>query len=245
MPRVETTIHTSPKGAISLKVLPEPSIRVSHPITLDKHTIQAVLSGVYVHEEGGILDSLLKRDTESIRVFTPEEVAFLTPWLIQAFSTATPEESIEFHVGSQTYTSGSIYVLNSILHFSLIRFQDHSLRSALLSRPSNSFSRPKQWQISFDPDVVIETNGVGHQEKRDSLRLAINLSHLSHYLASSAEPVPADISTDFTVQPERSRREHPQESTMEDLRKEMQQLRQTMEEQNRKVERLEHQAQPK
>ncbi len=234
VPRVETPIHTSSSGSIFLKVLPEPEPPPSHPAVINPSLMQAILSGVTVQEQKGLLQSLIIDNPQSIAAFTPEEISFLTPWLVEAFSVATPEEAIHFHLNHAAsmpgrHTAGSMFVKDSILHMSFSPFHSPSERSAQLSRPSKSFARPKHWQVSFHPEESVESTShatASASEPSAPLALAINLPKLAQQLNR-----PPAESTDVP--------HNNQDPTVrEDLQDEIQQLQQQLQEQNQKLDSL-------
>ena len=237
VPRVETPIHTSSSGSIFLKILPEPEPLPSHPAVINPSLMQAILSGVTVQEQKGLLQSLIIDNPQSIAAFTPEEISFLTPWLVEAFSVATPEEAIHFHINHAAsipgrHTTGSMFVKDSTLQISLSPFHSRSERSAQLSRPSKSFVRPKQWQINFRPEESVESTShttASTPEPSSPLVLAINLPKLAQQLDAPMTG-PTDIlqnNQNHTVQ--------------EDLQDEIQQLQQQLQEQNQKINSLQQQ----
>lgn len=115
-----------------------------------------MLKGLYVQETQTILESRLVTNNPPAQAFMEREVQFLTPHLIDGLAKATPEEEIVFRLHSSQsqntqYTTGSLYYADETLHVIVHGYHEASKRPPLLSRPSNSFSRPKMWNMSFQP----------------------------------------------------------------------------------------------
>lgn len=123
-----------PRGAVSLHTISNPSIQASHPIHLDTPLIAQVLSGMRVQERQRTLQELLG-GSDSVPVFSEEEVQFLAPRIAKALTTAGTGESVAFLVTSPRHstgrmehaliqrTAGSLYAYGLSLYVTLSQYR--------------------------------------------------------------------------------------------------------------------------
>ncbi len=154
VPQIETPIHEDSQGHIILKTFPESSTKASHPTVLEPEILKATLRGLRVQEQKRLLDSLIGGEGQILPVFTEQEIQFLTPFLIDAFHKATPEEYIWFQTINQQQsqfntTSGVMYHVNNLLRIGVIEFQKSSRHTRLSSKASFSPTQVKQWTLKF------------------------------------------------------------------------------------------------
>lgn len=232
-PRVETTIHESPQGAVSLKEFSDPSVRADHPVSLEPSLLSKTLSGVHVQERKTIVESVLTGAIPFVRVFTDEQVHFLAPLLQSALSQATPEEQVLFSLtgemsGRQLVTEGSLYASRGNLYLALTSYGLQPQQPATLSRPSHSFDRPKRWALMFQPEAALLNRDEDIQVSLDESqpnRLTISLAFLKQYPLRATEEIRRD-------------------KQVEAMEEELHQLRQSLEQQQDKLDRLERELAP-
>ncbi len=228
VPRVQTHLFEGRQGSISLRVFAEPTQRAQHPVTLEPRIIQRVLKGLYVQDTQTILASALTDDHPPIQAFTREEILFLTPHVIAGLAKATPEEEIIFQLQSSQssnthYTTGSLYYSDSTAHVIIHGYHEPSKRPPLLSRPSSSFARPKMWKMSFQPTRALASNHVDLTSQTSfPFHFAIHLPTLTQTIKNNAPSI------------------SPQSPS---IHKELKGLRESLQQQHRKIERLEDQLQ--
>ena len=118
-PQVETVLHESPKGLVSLRTISDNSFRASHPVEIQRTTIERVLRGVYKFRDVRLVENLIGGDPKPVKIFSPSQVAFLTPLLTSALAQATPEEEVFFQCasnqGSFSPITGIVLIHNSTL----------------------------------------------------------------------------------------------------------------------------------
>lgn len=95
-PDVETVLHDSPNGFISLQTTPALKIAPNHPASLPESLIIKILAGITKTQEEGMLQQLLLSAPPTVPAFSPLQIDFLAPQLSLALSKATPEEIIHF-----------------------------------------------------------------------------------------------------------------------------------------------------
>ncbi len=159
-PRVETVVHESSRGTVSLKEFPDSNIRASHPVTLDPDLMRRVLTGVRARQRKTTIESTLTGNAKSIPVFTFSEASFLAPLLVSALGQATAEEEVRFTItnsmsGKRLDTKGAVYATGETLNLSLTDFGFTPQRPGTLSQPSRSFDRAKRWSLTFSPEAAV------------------------------------------------------------------------------------------
>lgn len=97
-PDLDVTIHESKQGAVYMERIPDRSFQASHPITLSADTMARVLRGVVVKDNRGVLANLAGGKPEAVRAFRDEDVAYLTPLLVEGLTRAASDQQIGFRV---------------------------------------------------------------------------------------------------------------------------------------------------
>ena len=228
VPRVKTPLFEGPQGAIALQVFAEPKKRAQHPVSVEPHLIRGVLKGLYVQETQTSLESALITNNPLAQAFTEREIHFLTPHLIDGLAKATPEEEIVFRLHSRQsqktlYTTGALYYADATIHVIIHGYHTASQRSPLLSRPSNSFSRPKMWKMAFLLNRALTSDSLGAASQTSfPFHFAINLPLLTQTLRNNV---------------------HPTSPTSPSIHEELEGLRESLQQQHQQIDRLENQLQ--
>ncbi len=228
VPRVNTPLFEGQQGTISLRVFAEPMQRAQHPVSLEPHIIRQVLKGLHVQDTQTILESALINNNPPVQAFTENEVHFLAPHVIAGLEKATPEEEIIFQVHSTQshhtrYTTGSLYCSDSTVHVTIHGYHEASKQPPLLSRPSTSFSRPKMWTMSFQPSrALINKNSDIASQTSFPFHFTIHLPRLTQTMKQNASPISSESPS---------------------IHKELEGLRESLQQQHRQIERLENQLQ--
>ena len=228
VPRVQTPLFEGRQGSVFLRVFAEPTQRAQHPITLESHIINRVLKGLYVQDTQSLLESALTNNNPPIQAFTEKEIHFLIPHVIAGLGKATPEEEIIFQVNSTSsnrtqFTNGSLFYSDNMLNITIHGYHDTSNKSRLLSRPSNSFSRPKMWTMSFQPSMAVMSNTL------DAASPTSFPFHFSIHLPRLSQTMKQDV--------------HPISPGSPSIHDELDGLRESIQQQHQQIERLENQLQ--
>ena len=241
-------IHESPEGKVFLKEFSDPSFQVSHPTTLHPQLVEYVLAGMLIQEQKTLLESVLTNKAQMVPVFTYSEIRFLAPLLLSGLELATAGEGVHFSLDSsvsgRTFDiAGLLYVSHKNLTFSLYQYGLATARPSL-SRPSQSFDRPKRWVMTYNPSTVVVpaiTEQAGNDFFPGQVSLVINLEFLNRYLDSKkSEFRQTDSAVPNQVIPgtiHGPTHPHMNQSMEEEIKR----LRQSMQEQNEKLKQLEHQ----
>ncbi len=97
-PTVETPIHSSEEGRVVLQTFNAFSVPPQHPQFLSERLVRQILQGVSQSQESGILQEIFLSTPEQTSVFSHDQINFLVPQIVAAFSQATSEELIAFQV---------------------------------------------------------------------------------------------------------------------------------------------------
>lgn len=135
LPHVPSRIvYEDPVNFIRLEldktVLPEwPQGHFSHPVTLRKELLEAILQGLRVQEHRITPQQWIQGEAPVVPVFSDEEVALLSAQLVEGLAEARYNERVTFYLSQpltffrRMITSGGIYVKGSELHLLLGNWQ--------------------------------------------------------------------------------------------------------------------------
>ena len=200
------TIYDKPEAYVRLEFdrTVQKGSEHSHPISLTKEQVAAVLGGVRIEEHLSFAQS------DIVPAFTEKDIAFFAPLLAQALSKATPEEIVTFYATRyvsatrREVMSGGVFVQGDALHLILANYwsttdlkydvivtdtqDDRLMPMASLTKYGG--------HLDFEPHSAKWEGPTGSVEKifqRDGRELAILYKQLPpHPLAKSApQPVAA------------------------------------------------------
>jgi len=122
-PELDLTIHESERGAVYVERIADRSFQAAHPITLSADTMARVLRGVVVKENRGFLGVLVAGKPEAVRVFRDEDVEYLAPLLVEGLTRAASDEQVGFRVvrtgAPAESTKGSLYAYGRSLYLTM------------------------------------------------------------------------------------------------------------------------------
>ena len=95
-PEVKTPVYHSAQGRIILQTSSRLNVPSNHPHTFSESFMRQTLQGISRTQGFGILQELLVSSPPPVPVFSPDQISFLVPQLVKAFSQATSEELIVF-----------------------------------------------------------------------------------------------------------------------------------------------------
>ncbi len=179
----ELIVYDSQYGRVYLEALPDKSLQAAHPITLPATTIAQVLRGIQVVGDKSTVVGLFDGNPKPTRVFTDEEVAFLTPPLIKALAQARASQQVGFRIShlvspiayqeregaavgsseSPPYgpepetTSGSLYVHGLSLHLTLAEYHHRPTRPDAINMPNRQIpdrTGLDRLQVLFTPEAA-------------------------------------------------------------------------------------------
>lgn len=120
-PQIETELHNSPQGIVSLRTIGDDSLRADHPVEIKKATMARVLRGAHKFRDVRLIEGLITDDDKPVGLFSQTQIAFLAPLLTSALAQATPEEEVLFQCTSEYEGAppikGNILVHDTTLFF--------------------------------------------------------------------------------------------------------------------------------
>jgi hypothetical protein len=121
-PELDLTIHESDRGAVYVERIPDRSFRAAHPITLSVDTMARVLRGVAVKEDRGLFGNIIIGRPGAVRAFRDEDIQFLAPLLVEGLTRAASDQQVGFRVvqpGMSESTKGSLYAYGRSLYLTV------------------------------------------------------------------------------------------------------------------------------
>ena len=97
-PEVDVTLQESPQGAVYLERISDRSFQAAHPIRIDSATIALVLRGVLVRSDLGIVQNLVAGRSETLRAFSDDNVAYLAPLISDGLTRAAADQQVGFRI---------------------------------------------------------------------------------------------------------------------------------------------------
>jgi hypothetical protein len=97
-PDIDVTIHDSSQGSVYLERLSDRSFQAAHPIKIDPTTIGRVLSGVLVKDDQGMIKTFFMGIPDAYRAFSESEVAYLAPLISEGLRRAAADQQVGFRI---------------------------------------------------------------------------------------------------------------------------------------------------
>ena len=248
VPTVQTPIHQSEQGTVALRTFSDPEFKASHPKALESTIMFQVLQGLRIQEQKGSLAKLMTGEGPPVPVFSQNQIIFLAPILTSAFSQATAEEQVTFlltnnSLNEKTHTKGRLFIEDSFLYLSISQYRTPSTQPALLSKPTSSFNRPKEWELKFYPIGALQNQTERVRISNDNTIL--NMLHIDYNrltkLAESRREQSLKSSISHPAISESSISDPKEQEEIDALKKEMENLKKSLRWQDKKLQELENQ----
>ena len=120
-PELDVPIYESNRGSVYVERIPDRSFRAAHPITLSVDTMARVLRGVAVREDRGPFGNLILGRSIHL-AFSDEDIQFLAPLLVEGLAKAASDQQVGFRVVKAEMlelTRGSLYVYGRSLYLTV------------------------------------------------------------------------------------------------------------------------------
>lgn len=119
-------IAQNSRGSVTLEEVPDWSFEASHPAVIDQVTMAKALRGIYTDSTQSGSSQMSAGGSRPMRIFSDEDVDFLTPLLTHALSKAKPEQLVSFRTSSSAGSgaepaAGSIYLQKGALHLTIVQ----------------------------------------------------------------------------------------------------------------------------
>ena len=164
-PELDLTIQESERGAVYLERVSDRSFQAAHPITLSADTMAQILRGVVVKENRGFLQDLVAGKPAAVRAFGDEDVEYLAPLLVEGLTKAASDQQVGFrvvHTGAPAEsTKGSLYAYGRSLYLTLpgliavSRLGQGPTRSTTILFIPESAKRPDSYRDSRSTDATL------------------------------------------------------------------------------------------
>ena len=132
-PEVDVKIDESSQGAVSLKRIRDGSFQAAHPIKIDSNTTALVLNGILIREKPSGQKNV-SGDSDARRVFTGSEIAYLAPLISEGLRRAASDQLVKFRVGK---VAGTLYAYGRSLYVTLNQY-DSPHEASTTTNPSNN-----------------------------------------------------------------------------------------------------------
>jgi len=154
--KVEDTVFADgPRGSVSLQSVEDLWFKTAHPVSVSPLLLTHVLRGVQVQPapEG---------QTTAVRVFSDEEIAFLSPLMSTALSQATKRQLVAFRVAHDSgpgsdMTGGLLFTRGRLLHLWLTHYRTTGVGNdsgATLDRQARNPRGLIPRQLRFAPEAA-------------------------------------------------------------------------------------------
>lgn len=151
----DTVFADSPRGGVFLQSAEDSWFKTAHPVSVSPLLLTHMLRGVQVHPAPD-------DQTTAVRVFSDEEIAFLSPLMSTALSKATKSQLVAFRVTqnsgpSSEMTGGLLFTRGRILHLWLTQYRANGARNnsgATLDRQARNPHGLAPRQLRFVPETV-------------------------------------------------------------------------------------------
>lgn len=119
-----TKLAQNPNNSVYLEEVSDWSFEASHPAVIDQLTITKIVKGLYASDGLTGSSRMSAGGSKPMRIFSDEDVEFLSPLLTQGLSKAKPEQLVGFRLSSSAGsgsepTTGSLYVLDGSLYLTI------------------------------------------------------------------------------------------------------------------------------
>ena len=256
-PELDVTIHESERGTVYVERFPDRSFQASHPITLSADTMARVLRGVVVKDSGGFLAKLVAGKSEAVRAFGDEDIQYLAPLLVEGLTRAASDQQVGFRVvqigapispqsGGVVFclssvrfpgdcsseqpllTEGSLYAYGRSLYLTLTEYRHRLERGEMITKANPRISNPTglaNRTVHFVPESA---------KRPDSYRTArsTDATLVIDYDVLATMPAASDMRSTAAQLPTPAKGEPTQRDTdMDELRKELQDIKKKLAEQ--------------
>jgi hypothetical protein len=119
-----TKLAQNPNNTVYLEEVSDWSFEASHPAVIDQQTITKIVKGLYANDSITGSSRMSAGGSKPMRIFSDEDVEFLSPLLTQGLAKAKPEQLVGFHISSSAGsgsepTTGSLYVQKESIYLTL------------------------------------------------------------------------------------------------------------------------------
>ena len=191
----DTVFADGPRGAVLLQRVDDSWFRTAHPVSVGPLLLTHVLRGVHVQPAPD-------DQTTAVRVFSDEEIAFLSPLMSTALSKATTSQLVAFRVTHDSgpgsdMTGGLLFTRGRLLHLWLTHYRATGVRNGSVVTLDRQVPNPRGLiprQLRFAPEAAERS---GHHQQTDVIdppplaTLVIDYATLASALNLPSEAAPS------------------------------------------------------
>ena len=225
----------SPRGAVLLQKAEDGWFKTAHPLSLNPVVLSSVFRGVQVQTS-----TTGKASPE--RVFSDEDIEFLTPQIRTALTKADKRQVVGFRVvhgtdAGDAITGGILYVQGRLLHLTFTHYRAQQEGASQDSASRRLIPNPTglhRGQISFTPEAARRSSRNEQQDVTAATPLASLVLDYETLIAGSVRPstpnaTPVDENRDSQAPVMKKEKE----TELESLKEEMRQLQRRLDDLDR------------
>jgi hypothetical protein len=236
---VDIKIDESPQGAVYLKRITDRSFQSAHPIKIDQSTIALVLNGILIHDDQRALQNFVGSPDAS-RAFSGSEVGYLAPLISEALRRAASNQQVGFRVeqvgqpGLSKAVGGVLYAYGRSLYVTLTQYhskEEPATTNMTNSRTANATGLANR-TVSFIPEAAKRPDSFLDARSTDKT-LVIDYELLA-MLPPASMPSASAQSVPLPAPPQATnggKAEPARDAEIEALRKELQEIKKQLAEQ--------------
>ena len=232
---VDQVLVDGPRGAVFLQKAEDGWFRTTHPIALSPSALETVLRGVRVL-------ALPTNTAADARVFSDEDIEFLSPLMSSAFSKATKSQVVGFRVvhdtdAGQETTGGILYLQGRLLHVTFTHYraqQKGTGQDSVLRRLAPNPTGLDKHQIEFSPEAARRSSRNEQPDVTAATPLAslvLDYETLTAGLVRPSTPNATSVEENRDIQVPIMKKET--ERDLESLKEEMRQLQRRLDDLDR------------
>ena len=148
--KTQTVVHRGEEVTVALEEMIDWSFEASHPVKFDTDVLRRALEGVR------------DKSNETGRAYSPKDVEYLAPLLVQAFAKARPEDLVVFHLRTPDrdgngVTGGTLYVKGSALYLTPLMSRSAGTAAMPFGRSGKLLASRSTGMWEFEPPLAART----------------------------------------------------------------------------------------
>jgi hypothetical protein len=204
----------SRQGTVYLKQISDPSFQAAHPIKIETAVIGKVLSGILIRNN----EPAAASTSSPSRAFAGSDIGYLAPLISENLRRATSDQQVGFRMGD---VAGVVYAYGRSLYVTLTQYPSGSDTATATTTDGTGMG---EWTVAFIPEAAKRPDSYLDPRSRQAT-LVIDYELLA-ILPSASLASASATSRSGSEKPEPSR-----DAEIEALRKELQEIKKQLAEQ--------------
>ena len=242
---VTVKIEESPQGAVYLKRISDRSFQAAHPIKIDPSIIALLLNGILIRDDQGTMQKAVG-PPDVRRAFSGSEVGYLAPVISDGLRRAASDQQVAFRGGAsgpspspRESTTGVLYAYGRSLYVTLTHYRSKEDAATTADTRMPDTAGAVKRNVSFIPESAKRPDSfLDSRSTDDTLVIDYELLALlppaslpSISSTPAAPPAPSNATNGGQTEPTR-------DAEIEALRKELQDIKRQLAEQDAERARL-------